>query len=173
MEKFVSACNDKASGVNSVTSLYAAACAERPDVERPRRPHYKKRTGITIPETLLKDELVDFFRNSELDDSLIVSELRALRAVYKNDDDVVLAAVTNNGLALQHASERLKRYHDIVLAAVRQNGLALQYASGDMKDNIDIVRIAVRQNGLALQYASDSLIVHVLAEPEILDVHFP
>ena len=40
----------------------------------------------------------------------------------KNDCEIVLAAVTQNGIALLHASEELKNDREVVLAAVTQNG---------------------------------------------------
>jgi len=51
--------------------------------------------------------------------------------VFKNSDDrdFVLAAVNQDGLALQFASETLKDDREIVLAAVKKNWLALKHAS--------------------------------------------
>jgi methylmalonyl-CoA mutase cobalamin-binding subunit len=48
----------------------------------------------------------------------------------------------------------MKDNHDVVLAAVQQNGSALGYASAAMKDKHDVVLAAVQQNGNALQFAS-------------------
>jgi len=45
----------------------------------------------------------------------------------------VLAAVTQNGLALYYASEALKADPGVVRAAVTQNGLALEYADKKTK----------------------------------------
>lgn len=52
-----------------------------------------------------------------------------VRQEFKNDKDVVLAAVTNYGEALQYASEVLKNDKDVVLTAVMKSPGALQYAS--------------------------------------------
>ncbi len=41
----------------------------------------------------------------------------------------------------------------VVLAAVKQNGLALQYASVKMRYDKDVVFAAIRQNGAAIQFA--------------------
>jgi hypothetical protein len=47
---------------------------------------------------------------------------------------VVLAAVTQDAIALVHASEALQKDRDVVLAAVTQDGLVLEYAyKGDME----------------------------------------
>ena len=63
----------------------------------------------------------------------------------------ILAAVKQNGLALQYVPEKLRRLN-YVLTAVSQNGMALQYTPDDLKKRY-IVLIAVRGNGLSLQYA--------------------
>ena len=45
----------------------------------------------------------------------------------------------------------------VVLAAVRQDGRALEFAHGDLKKNRDVVLKAVGQNGLALEFAHEDL----------------
>ena len=49
----------------------------------------------------------------------------------------MLAAVTQNGNALQYASDELKNDKDVVLAAVTQNGNALGYASAELRNDKD------------------------------------
>merc|ERR1712194_867406 len=71
--------------------------------------------------------------------------------------EIVLAAVSKNGDALQWASADLKADREIVLAAVSNDGFALQYASADLKADREIVVIAVSKNGNSLQYASADL----------------
>ena len=79
----------------------------------------------------------------------------------KNDREILLVAVTKNGLALEYASKELKNDREIVLAAVKQDcwgpPFALQYASDELKNDREIVLAAVNQNGLALKYASNEL----------------
>ena len=48
----------------------------------------------------------------------------------------------------------MQNEYEVVFAAVSQNGLALQFASKDIQDNFWIVWEAVKQNGLALEFAS-------------------
>lgn len=72
-------------------------------------------------------------------------------------EEVVLFAVEQNGLALQYASDELKKNEEIVTIAVKQNGLALQHADEGLKADEGIVRLALEQNGLALRYADDGL----------------
>lgn len=86
----------------------------------------------------------------------------ALEALCQNHD-VVVAAVRQNGLALQYASETLRSSPAVVSVAVKENGLALQYATEALRNFRNLVMIAVRQNGLALQYASPGL----QSDPEI------
>ena len=65
--------------------------------------------------------------------------LRDFSSSFKNDRDIVLAAVKNTGIALQFASEELQNNFDVVLAAVSQDGYAIRYASYDLKNNRQIL----------------------------------
>ena len=42
---------------------------------------------------------------------------------FQNDKEVVLAAVQQNGYALQYASKELQNDREVVLAAVKQGGM--------------------------------------------------
>jgi len=75
----------------------------------------------------------------------------------KADMEVVLAAIAQNGCALDYASKELKGDKEFVLAAVAQNGCALAYASKELKADKEVVLAAVAQNGYALMYASKEL----------------
>jgi len=57
---------------------------------------------------------------------------------------VILAAVQQNGRALQFADDSFKRDRDVVLAAVQQNGRALQFADESFKRDRDVVLAAGR-----------------------------
>jgi hypothetical protein len=72
----------------------------------------------------------------------------------KGDKKVVMAAVAQNGQALQRASNALKRNNEVVIAAVSQYVKALAHASDEMKG---IVLAAVARNGWVLQWASEEL----------------
>ena len=61
----------------------------------------------------------------------------------QGDREIVRAAVTQNGHALQYASNELRGDREIVLAAVTQNGYALQDASRDAQNDREIVTAAV------------------------------
>ena len=71
----------------------------------------------------------------------------------KNNREIVMVAVKQNGFALQWASEELKGDRDIVMEAVKQNGDALQHASAELHNDREFVIEAVKRKGYALQWA--------------------
>jgi len=75
----------------------------------------------------------------------------------KNDKEVVLAAVSQSGRALESASEGLKNDKEVVLAAVSQNGFAFQDASKELKNDKEVALAAISQNGFAFTDASEEL----------------
>ncbi len=72
------------------------------------------------------------------------------------DRDEVLAAVKEDGQALQYADESLKKDREIVMAAVKQNGYALEDADESLKKDREIVLVALK-NGGYLYCADESL----------------
>jgi ribosomal protein L24E len=68
----------------------------------------------------------------------------------KADKKIVLAAVKQNGEALQHANEKFRADKEVILTAVKQAGQALQFANKKLKADKKIVLTAVKQNGRAL-----------------------
>ena len=77
--------------------------------------------------------------------------------VLRGDPEVVLAAVSQNGLALRFASDELRADAEVVTAAVEQDGRALEFAAEALHDDEEVVISAVRQNGYALQWATPRL----------------
>ncbi len=71
--------------------------------------------------------------------SLVLRVLRDEHYKYRHDKQVVVAAVTRNGCALEYALEQFKQDVEVVLAAVNQAGTALQYAHPDMQASFDVV----------------------------------
>jgi hypothetical protein len=63
-------------------------------------------------------------------------------------------ALSLDGLLLGHRQVCIlwSDVKSIVLAAVSQNGLALEYASAELRGDLTVVEAAVRQNGLALAF---------------------
>ena len=76
---------------------------------------------------------------------------------FKNNREVVLAAVNRNSEALKFASHELRADPEVVMAAVKENGYSLAYASAELRADRDIVIAAVERDGYALEYASDAL----------------
>ena len=75
---------------------------------------------------------------------------------WLKDRSIVLAAVGSYG----HALEQLKRFQDdeeIVRAAATQNGFALQYASPRLKRQLEVCLVAYRQNRDALKHCDKSI----------------
>ena len=66
-----------------------------------------------------------------------------------------MAAVENNGSALQYASEALKADREFVMAVVKEDGRALAFASDALRNDPDIALVAVKQFCYALRYASE------------------
>lgn len=75
-------------------------------------------------------------------------------ALQMANEVLIQHAVSNYGLALQHAPVGFCSNQDIVLLAVKQNGMALQYAAPTLQDNEQVVVQAVEQNYGACLYAS-------------------
>lgn len=73
-----------------------------------------------------------------------------------NSEEMVLAAVKQNGLALEHASTRLRQNMTVLKTALSQNGLALAYAPKTLRSCHGIVQIAVQQNSQAIHFSRSS-----------------
>jgi hypothetical protein len=76
---------------------------------------------------------------------------------FRADDVVVLTAVLQSGTALRYADPELQRRYELALAAVRSDGLALRHVPPPLNGSADLMLAAVQSNGLALQYVSDAL----------------
>lgn len=72
---------------------------------------------------------------------------------FGEDHEIVLAAVSEDGLALQFTS--LQHDLQIVLAAVRQNGMALKFADPTLQADHALILVAIESNPKAIQFAID------------------
>ena len=81
--------------------------------------------------------------------------LEEIEEAYRDDPEIVLAAVAVRGGALQFASAKLQGKTLVVRAAVKRDGLAIRFASEAMKNDKEICNMAVDQNGAALQYMTE------------------
>ena len=75
----------------------------------------------------------------------------------KKDRDYVLAAVKDDGRALQFADPSLMKDRELVLVAIKENGLALKYADESLKKDKEFVLAAVAKDFCALMFADESL----------------
>eukprot|EP00403_Amphidinium_massartii_P030630 CAMPEP_0178391844 /NCGR_PEP_ID=MMETSP0689_2-20121128/11373_1 /TAXON_ID=160604 /ORGANISM="Amphidinium massartii, Strain CS-259" /LENGTH=393 /DNA_ID=CAMNT_0020012401 /DNA_START=166 /DNA_END=1347 /DNA_ORIENTATION=+ len=75
----------------------------------------------------------------------------------QDDFDIVLAAVSQDGMMLKLASERLRNHRSIVLAAVQQQGLALEFASEECRADRELVEAAIRDTSEAMAYVDRDL----------------
>ena len=57
------------------------------------------------------------------------------------DKTEALAAVKNDGGALEHASDELKADKEVVMAAVKNDGDALEFASDELKTDPEILAL--------------------------------
>jgi CxxC motif-containing protein len=73
----------------------------------------------------------------------------------KQNDEIALEAVNQNGIALQYLSEKFKNNKHFVLTAVKQNGLALEFVSDSLKNNREVVISAVVQSANAFRFVPD------------------
>ena len=76
---------------------------------------------------------------------------------WDEDKDIVLAAVQQNCYALKYASRKLQKDKDIVLAAVKQSTGALAYADSGIWKDKDFVLEMVQKDGSTLSSASEEL----------------
>ena len=81
------------------------------------------------------------------------SALQYADTFLRTNRDFIMAAVTRNSSALQYADKSLRKDRDVVMAAVTQNGDVLKDADKSLLNDRDLVLVAVTQNGSALQYA--------------------
>jgi hypothetical protein len=75
----------------------------------------------------------------------------------KDNKEVVIVSVSNDGSALDFASAKLKDDKEVVFAAVTATGRALRFASERLQDEKDIVLAAISNDAMALQFASARL----------------
>lgn len=92
---------------------------------------------------------------------------------YRDEKEIVLAAVQRHGRNFYGASKRLQDDYDVVIEAIRcpdlgsdieivtkavcLYGCELRFASKALQNNFDVVTIAVQQDGYALRYASEAM----------------
>jgi hypothetical protein len=83
-------------------------------------------------------------------------DLQYCSARLRDDFDVVMAALSDYGIALLWASDRLKDNDEIVKYAIRRRVYAYEYASKRLQENPEIVELAMKQNPYVYPYIPKS-----------------
>lgn len=102
---------------------------------------------------------------------LIAKDVFAYRYCADNiKEDRILTkyVLSKKGMLLQNVLEKYKDDKEMVLAAVKECPYALQFASPNMRNDIDVVYEAVKKCGRALTYASPIL----RKNPGLIDIAF-
>ncbi len=85
-----------------------------------------------------KKDLIQKLKTGDVD-AYSYSYLSIASMRRRNDKDIVLAAVNQNGHALKYASTELKNDKDIVLTAVNKAGYTLRYASTELQNDKKLI----------------------------------
>ena len=107
---------------------------------------------LDIRIKLMKDSKKQEFLNS-------ISTVLEDKDNQKSEREIILAAVTKHGSALEHTTKELKSDREIVLAAVLNYGRALKYAADELKFDREIVLAAItsKDSVRAFEYAADNM----------------
>ena len=73
---------------------------------------------------------------------------------FQDDFEIVLSAVEIDGMALEFASDRLRKDKEVVQSAVKSESLALQWAGAKWKKDYETILLAVSKSGDAIQFLS-------------------
>lgn len=84
-------------------------------------------------------------------------QLNDLSENLRDDKEVVLALIQNDGRNFKDASDRLKKDKEVVLAALERYPLSFEYADKTMKNDKEIVQAALKEDWRLLKYASQEL----------------
>lgn len=104
--------------------------------------------------TKIVSELITNNRDAVMELSKTPDTLEYLSDNWKNNYDIVMEYVKNDGSSLKHASIELRNNYDIVKAAVWSSSYAFKYASDEMKNKYDIAKKAISGTPSNIQYIS-------------------
>eukprot|EP00439_Symbiodinium_sp_Y106_P083240 s377_g23.t1 len=76
---------------------------------------------------------------------------------FQDDPEVCMAAVKQDGFALQYASAVLRKSKAVVLAAVGRDGLALEFAAAELRQDKEVALAALEQDAFSMDFVADSL----------------
>lgn len=95
---------------------------------------------------------------------LASSALACVPAELRADRQLVMAAVRQNGRALEFAATELQMDSEVARLAVQQDGSALEFAPEALRADRELVLEAVSSECSALQFAAE----HLRADPEVV-----
>ena len=78
-----------------------------------------------------------------------ITSLHMLRDVgttgkeLRGDREIVMRAVSSDGLALQHATMDLRGDREVVMKALSSDGFALQYVAKELRDDSQLMDLAM------------------------------
>jgi len=75
----------------------------------------------------------------------------------QNDKDVVRTALNQDVHAIEFASKAFRSRKDIMKDVLTEDGTLIRLASEAIRDDLELMRIVVKQDGTLIQYASDDL----------------
>jgi hypothetical protein len=80
------------------------------------------------------------------------------RRAFKDDIDIVRAALSSDVRNIQFASDRLKNDKTLATELILRQWSVLRYLGNEIRGNRDMVLLAIYQNGMAIQYANYELL---------------
>jgi hypothetical protein len=90
--------------------------------------------------------------------NILVIPIHLASDIIKADIDVIMAAVSIDGLLLQFASETLQSNKNVGMIAVTNDGMSLQWCSDGLKTDEDVLTAAIKEDGMALSFTRLSII---------------
>ena len=61
--------------------------------------------------------------------------------LFKDDEEVVKAAINDDARALKYASKRLRNDKNIAIMALKKDSRAMKYVGKDVRNDIDVIRL--------------------------------
>ena len=135
----------KADCIRKTTERFPGFCPRKLADKATRQP------SISAEESN-KDEVLEAFRTVGHGGNLAYADER-----FRDDEEVVRAAIQSTPSAFWHASERLRGCKALVLDAVDADPDNLFWADDELKDDEDVVDRAVKLDALARRFASPRL----------------
>ena len=68
----------------------------------------------------------------------------------RDNASLVMEAVSKDGLALQYASENMRRDNFVVMEALKSNPEALEFADDELKDSLEVIMPAAWPKGFSI-----------------------